>query len=99
MDMATWGINLGAQVLLALPCLYFLARALQGGLPSRRSANLALACGLAVLIMPEKLFSLPAAEYPALFVGIGITRVVLGIAGLVLAGVAISRRSDGGVGS
>ena len=99
MDMTTWGTILGVQVLLALPALYFLARALQGGPPSRRSANFALACGLAALIMPEKLLQWSPAEYPALFIALGIGRVVLGVAGLVLAALAMSQRGDGGVGS
>ena len=99
MDITELGIRLGMQVLLAMPACYFLARALQGGLPSRRRANLALACGLAALVMPEKLFPLPLAEYPALFIALGIARVVLGIAGLVLAALAMARRGDGGVGS
>lgn len=98
MDLAMLGGIVGAQILLALPALYFLSRALQGGLPSRRMANFALACGLAALIMPEKLFSMSPAEHPALFAGIGITRVALGLAGVVLTAVATSRRSDGGVG-
>src|SRR5436190_22659918 len=99
MDLATFGGTLGALVFLGLPALYFLVRALQGGLASRRLANFALACGLAALIAPETLFHLSPADYPTLFIAIGITRVVLGITGLILAGLAMSRRSDGGVGS
>jgi hypothetical protein len=99
MDLATLGGTIGALIVLALPALYFIVRALQGGLPSRRLANFGLACGLGAFIMPETLFRLSPADYPLLFVAIGITRVALGLAGLVLVGLAMSRRSDGGVGS
>lgn len=89
----------GFQILLVLPALFFLVRASQAKLPSRRLANLALACGLSCLIVPERLLQLSEADYPRLFVSLGVVRLVVGLAGLVLAIAAYSRRSDGGVGS
>jgi hypothetical protein len=98
MDIAEVGQKVGAQILLALPALFFLFRGVQKGLPSRKMANFGLACGLAALVMPERLFHWSVVDYPALCIFIGVTRVVLGIAGLLLVGTAFTRRADGGTG-
>lgn len=98
MEMAEFAGILGAQIVLAFPTLYFLVRALQGGLRSRRMANFGLACGLMALVMPETLFRLSPAEYPGAFIAIGVARVLLGVAGVLFAALAWSWRSDGGVG-
>ena len=69
------GGNRGAQILLALPALLLpVSRTLHSGLPSRRMANLALACGLATLLVPEILFQLSPVDNPALFIVLGIAR-------------------------
>jgi hypothetical protein len=96
--MTELGQRLGVQILLALPALFFLFRGWQAKLPSRRLATFALACGLAMLVMPERMLGWSAVDYPVLCIGIGLARVVLGIAGLALAGVAFSRRADDGAG-
>lgn len=98
MDMAELGQKVGVQFLLMLPALFFLVRGLQEKLQSRRMANFALACGLATFVMPERLFGWSPVDYPTLCIGIGVTRVVLGSAGLLLAGIAFSRRGDGATG-
>lgn len=96
--MPELGQRLGVQIVLALPALFFLLRGWQAKLPSRRWANFALACGLAALVMPERLFGWSVVDYPVLCIGIGLARVALGIAGLVLAGIAFSRRADDATG-
>ena len=98
MDTAELGTKLGLQILLALPAIFFLIRGLPQRKPSRRMANFALACGLAALVMPERLFHWSPLDYPAPCIAIGIARVAFGAGGLVLAGMAVSQRGDGGAG-
>jgi hypothetical protein len=91
--------RLAAVVLFACLALYFLVRGLAPGPRSLRLANLALACGLTVFVLPEFALGLVPAEAPAVFLVSASVRVPVGIAGVVLAAKALGARGDGGAGA
>jgi hypothetical protein len=87
-----------ACFLLAGPALYALYLAF-GDMPrSRRLANLSLACGLAILVVPEKALGLSPVEWPGVYRGVGVAHMALGLTGVALAIAAFLMRKDGGVG-
>src|SRR4051812_42761717 len=90
--------RLGLLLLLTCLALTFLVKGVQARQRSLRFANLALFCGLAVFVMPEKAFSLSSTDHWTLFLIIGALRVLLGVVGIALAITAIVKRRDGGVG-
>src|SRR5688572_4662379 len=94
-DMAERSGRLIPVLLLACVALYFLAQVLRAGPRARRLANLSLFCGLTALVVPEVVLGLSPVDWPRLFVGSGVVRVLLGLVGLGLAVAAfLSRRGD-----
>lgn len=90
--------DLIVRLLLVLPPVYFLVRALSAESRSRRLANFALLCGLLALTLPEDAICKFAgvSRSPVLLVS-GVARVALACTGIVLAVFAFRARGDGGV--
>lgn len=77
--------------------LFFVSRAVYFGPRSRRLGNVALACGLAALFLPELATFDPSADGQLIKIA-AILRGILAAVGLVLVLVAVRFRHDGGVG-
>jgi hypothetical protein len=86
-----------AVLLFASPALYFLRQGLKLGPRSLKLANFALFCGLATFVAPEVALGLTTVGQPDLSLAAGIVRSLLGLIGIVLALLAFSSISDGGV--
>src|SRR5688500_13329083 len=94
-DIAERSARLIPAVLLACVALYFLRGARRAGPRARRLANLSLFCGLTMLVLPEVMLGMSPVEWPRLFLGSGVVRMLLGLVGLGLAVAAfVSRRAD-----
>jgi hypothetical protein len=86
--------------ILIFGCLpaYFLDRAFRSGTRSELLANLALACGLSVVVIGELAFSAGESNWSLRMRIGGVIRASLALTGLALAIAAFFARKDGGVG-
>lgn len=85
-----------AGLLCAAPALYFLEQGLRSSVGSRRLANLALACGFSLIVLPEIVLGMSSTD-TGWFLGSAI-RAALGVLGISLAVAALMRRRDGQAG-
>jgi hypothetical protein len=89
--------RLVAVVLFGCLAGYFLILGLKGGPRSRRLANFALFCGLTAFVMPEIVLTLMPDFRTRMLFWSGVTRIILGIAGLAFGVAALFVRRDKGV--